>query len=81
MDFALTDEESRRKYFAEKGSYSAVDENGQLIINNDLDIALLMLYGHILYTGSSYVYALSMSIDSDEDNITNLPLQIISCGR
>ena len=59
MDFALADEESREKYFAERASYSALDKNGQLIINDDLDIALLMLYGHILYTGSSYIYALS----------------------
>lgn len=59
MDFALADEESREKYFAERPSYSALDKNGQLVINDDLDIALLMLYGHILYTGTSYIYALS----------------------
>ena len=60
MDFALVDEERRAKYFTERGSYSAQDENGRLIINDDLDVALLMLYGHILYTGTSYAYALSM---------------------
>jgi general transcription factor 3C polypeptide 3 (transcription factor C subunit 4) len=59
MDYALVDEESRGKYFTEKGSYSAVDEKGQLIINDDLNIALLMLYGHILHTGGSYYLALS----------------------
>ena len=59
MDFALVDEGRREKYFSEKGSYSAQDENGRLVINNDMDIALLMLYGHILFTGSSYAYALS----------------------
>lgn len=61
MDYALVDDVHRAKYFAEKGSYSAVDKNGQLVINEDMDIALLMLYGHILYTGTSYSYALSMS--------------------
>jgi general transcription factor 3C polypeptide 3 (transcription factor C subunit 4) len=61
MDYALVDDESRKKFFTEKGSYSAHDEKGQLLINNDMDIALLMLYGHILYAGTSYPYALSMS--------------------
>jgi general transcription factor 3C polypeptide 3 (transcription factor C subunit 4) len=59
MDFALVDRGRREKFFSEKGSYSAQDENGRLVINNDMDIALLMLYGHILFTGSSYAYALS----------------------
>jgi general transcription factor 3C polypeptide 3 (transcription factor C subunit 4) len=60
MDYVLTDEKSREKYFAERGSYTAQDEDGHLIINNDMDVGLLMLYGHILYTGTSYAYALSM---------------------
>jgi general transcription factor 3C polypeptide 3 (transcription factor C subunit 4) len=61
MDYALVDEESRKKFFTEKGSYSAQDEKGQLLINDDMDVALLMLYGHILYAGTSYPYALSTS--------------------
>lgn len=61
MDFSLVDKAQREKYFAEKGSYSAQDESGRLIINDDMDIALLMLYGNILYTGTSYAYALSRS--------------------
>jgi general transcription factor 3C polypeptide 3 (transcription factor C subunit 4) len=59
MDYALVDAESKEKYFAERGNYSALDESGHLVINDDLDIALLMLYGHILYMGSSYIFALS----------------------
>ncbi|TAQ84390.1 hypothetical protein B7494_g7286 [Chlorociboria aeruginascens] len=59
MDYSLTDKGYRDQYFSEKGSYSAQDENGHLIINDDMDIALLMLYGHILYTSSSYSYALN----------------------
>lgn len=61
MDYVFADEESKGKYFNERGSYSAVDENGKLIINDELDIALLMSYGHILYAGSSYIYAMSRS--------------------
>jgi general transcription factor 3C polypeptide 3 (transcription factor C subunit 4) len=64
MDYALVDDECQNKYFAEKGSYSAVDEKGQLIINDDLDIALLIMYGHILHTGGSYFLALSRLSES-----------------
>ena len=60
MDYALVSDAQRDKYFSERGSYSAQDENGNLVINDDLDIALLMLYGHILFSGTSYFYALSM---------------------
>ncbi|RFU27016.1 hypothetical protein B7463_g9320, partial [Scytalidium lignicola] len=59
MDFSLVDKTQREKYFAEKGSYSAQDESGRAIVNDDMDTALLMLYGHILYTGTSYAYALN----------------------
>lgn len=59
MDYALVDEEARKRFFSERGSYSAVDNSGQPIINDDMDVALLMLYGHILYAGTSYQYALS----------------------
>lgn len=61
MDYNLIGEHSRERFMSEKGGYSAYDELGQLIINDDMDVALLMLYGHILYTGSSYSYALSKS--------------------
>jgi general transcription factor 3C polypeptide 3 (transcription factor C subunit 4) len=59
MDYVLVDEEDRQKYFTEKGSYSAQDEDGNVVINEDMDIALLMLYGHILSSGGSNNYALS----------------------
>jgi general transcription factor 3C polypeptide 3 (transcription factor C subunit 4) len=61
MDYNLVGEESKERFTSEKGGYSAYDESGQLIVNDDMDVALLMLYGHILYTGSSYSYALSKS--------------------
>lgn len=59
MDFSLLPEDKRKKHYTDKGSYSAQDNNGHLIINTDMDVALLMLYGHILFTGGSYTYALS----------------------
>lgn len=38
------------------------EEGGQTDMN--LDVCLLMLYGHILFTSTSYTYALSPSIAS-----------------
>lgn len=59
MDYALVSAERQEKYYDEKGNYTAHDEDRRLIINEDLDITLLMIYGHILYAGNSYIYALS----------------------
>jgi general transcription factor 3C polypeptide 3 (transcription factor C subunit 4) len=58
MDYALVGEESRERYYTEKGTHS---NKGHVEVNNDMDVGLLMLYGHILYAGTSYPYALSMS--------------------
>ena len=60
MDFGLVNIENRHEHFAERGSYTAKDQNGNVIINDDMDLALLMLYGHILYSGGGYAYSLSM---------------------
>lgn len=61
MDYALVSQEYRENHFKEKESYSytAKDENGEQIINSDMDIILLMVYGHILYASQSYTHALS----------------------
>lgn len=59
MDFSLADEESQKKNFNDKGGYTTVDRDGKVVINDDLDIALLMMYGHILQCGSNYHHALS----------------------
>lgn len=55
----MDDERKKKMAISEKGSYSATDDNGHLIINDDMDICLIMLYGHILYVGQSYAYALN----------------------
>lgn len=59
MDFSLLGDEAGGSIFHEKASYSTKDENGNPVPAQDMDVALLMLYGHILYTGTSYSYALS----------------------
>jgi general transcription factor 3C polypeptide 3 (transcription factor C subunit 4) len=59
MDYALIDQELRDNQLVEKVSYTTKKEDGELIVNDDMDIALIMLYGHILYAGQSYAQALS----------------------
>jgi hypothetical protein len=41
------------------GFHTGHDENEKPFIATELDIALLMIYGHILSMGTSYAYALS----------------------
>ncbi|KAI9668670.1 MAG: transcription factor TFIIIC subunit tfc4 [Trizodia sp. TS-e1964] len=59
MDFALVSETERKKRFEEKASYTAKDKDGNPVVNTEMDVALLMLYGHILYSGTSYAFALN----------------------
>jgi general transcription factor 3C polypeptide 3 (transcription factor C subunit 4) len=59
MDFGLVDKEQQELHYTDRGSYSTKDQSGNPLVNDDMDIELLMLYGHILYTGTSYNYALS----------------------
>lgn len=59
MDFALNGENRKAKLNEQKASYSTRDEAGNPILPKEMDIGLLMLYGHILYSGTSYTYALS----------------------
>ncbi len=77
MDYALVGPESRREHFAEKASYSARDEKGNCIVNDDMDIALLMLYAHMLYSGTSYPYALS----EDAPSYPLLPLFFLAAKK
>lgn len=61
VDFSLLGDARRKSLFQERASYTTRDENGNQIRAQDMDITLLMLYGHILYTGKSYAYAVSTS--------------------
>lgn len=65
MDFSLIGEDRGKSRFQERASYTTKDERGIQIQAQELDVALLMLYGHILYAGTSYSYALSkLTIES-----------------
>ena len=59
MDFSLVGDDDRTRFFIEKASYSAKDDEGNFFINDDMDVVLLLLYGEMLYSGTSYTYALS----------------------
>ena len=59
MDYSLVGHSRYKSQFQERASYTTKDEEGNWIQAQDLDIALLMLYGHILYVGKSYSYSIS----------------------
>lgn len=64
VDFSLLGETRRKNLSQERASYSTKDSNGNPIQAEDMDVALLMLYGHILYAGKSYAFAVSMFVQS-----------------
>ena len=61
VDFSLLGNARRKSLFQERASYTTKDDKGNQIRAQEMDVALLMLYGHILYVGKSYAYAVSMS--------------------
>ena len=64
MDYSLVVQGQQKSYYQEKASYTTKDEFGNPIKAQSMDIGLLMLYGHILYAGTSYSYALSTYIQA-----------------
>lgn len=62
MDFTLPQDPPRpvrESIWKEHATLSTRDEDGQPIPAHELDIALLVLYGHILYSGNSFYPALN----------------------
>ena len=59
MDHSLIQEGQRKTLFQERASYTMKDDDGNPIKAEELDIGLLILYGHVLYAGTSYAFALS----------------------
>ena len=64
VDFSLTGKATSKHLSQERASYTTKDSNGNPIRADDMDVALLMLYGHVLYAGKSYANAVSKSIRS-----------------
>ncbi|KAL4928515.1 tetratricopeptide repeat protein [Aspergillus undulatus] len=56
---ARTTKRPRESIYKERAALSTKDENGKAIPAEDMDVALLVLYGHILYSGNSFYPALN----------------------
>lgn len=77
MDYALVAPE-HRDLIGERGSYLAKDKDGRVIVNKDMDVALLMLYGHILSTSHSYAQSLSKSLPYlDALRVSNMKTRLL----
>lgn len=62
MDLIFLPEDQRKEKTKAGTQYYLKDSKGQKLVNKDLDVALLTLYGQILVQSASYHYALSESI-------------------
>ena len=58
VDFSLIQRDCSVSVDQERAGYSK-DESGKAILARGMDVALLMLYGQILYAGKSFAFALS----------------------
>jgi len=79
MDWVLSNDERRNVIKGDKANYTHHDEFGKTIVNEELDVSLLMAYGHILVAGSSFVYALNYfhrALSVDPEN----PMIMLSLG-
>ena len=59
VDFSLLGDARAQSLFNDRARLSQRDAQGQPIPAADMDVALLMLYGQILYAGGSYAFALN----------------------
>lgn len=64
IDFTLprdpsTSNHPRDSIFQERASLTTKDDSGNFIPAQEMDVALLVLYGHILYAGDSFTNALN----------------------
>ncbi|EGE83291.1 hypothetical protein, variant 2 [Blastomyces dermatitidis ER-3] len=67
IDYTLPDDplrptqarRTRASVFQERATLTTKDESGQPIPAEDMDVPLLVLYGHILYAGTSFTNALN----------------------
>ncbi|KAH8422545.1 tetratricopeptide repeat protein [Aspergillus melleus] len=69
----------RESIYRERAALSTRDDAGEAIPAEEMDVALLVLYGHILYSGNSFVPALNYlfrAYDLDDQN----PAVILSIG-
>ncbi|KAL9098728.1 MAG: hypothetical protein Q9163_005663 [Psora crenata] len=71
MDLSLLGERHKKGFFQARASFTAKDSIRSPIVAENIDVSLLMLYGHILYAGKSYPYAVNYflrALASDPSN-------------
>ena len=59
VDFSLQGGLENPRSIHEKASFFTKDENGQPMLAEEMDLPLLMMYGHVLCAGKSFAYAIS----------------------
>ena len=59
MDYSLLGDGVQNRAFQEKASLTTKDKDGQPIKAKEMNVVLLMLYGHVLFAGRGYAYAVS----------------------
>lgn len=79
VDFSFVGDAHRKSLFQERASYTTKDSNGNPVHAEEMDVALLMLYGHILYAGKSYAYAVS-TFATFYSGSGSLDLEKLTCG-
>ena len=72
MDFHLGSEAVQKSAASERANLTFKDKNGNLVPPEDMDVALIMLYGHVLYAGTSYSYAIGMWHLNKQDKYHNV---------
>ncbi|RKF80761.1 Transcription factor tau subunit sfc4 [Golovinomyces cichoracearum] len=77
MDFALTGGDEKNLVYNKPCAENAREDDIRAALN--MDIPLLMLYGHILYAGTSYAYALNYFLRADALDPDN-PMICLSIG-
>ncbi|CAD6499504.1 BgTH12-03616 [Blumeria graminis f. sp. triticale] len=79
MDLALVGDASSESKIGESGTNVLTTRNNDSEATAGMDIPLLMLYGHILYAGTSYAYALNYFLRADALDPGN-PMISLSIG-
>ena len=59
MDFVFLPEGPRKNRLRKSTHYLVKDSEGRAVVNTELDVGLLVVYGQTLYQSASYHYALS----------------------
>ncbi len=77
MDFSLAGDARARHNHPERSAYTSKDTEGNIILPQNMDVSLLMLYGHTLYAGKSYAYANSKMRTDYHPEVKNWRIPVV----